>query len=191
MSPPRKRRRRKNYNEPGHAHELTFSCYHGHPFLQTDRCCEWLVDAIDGVRQELAIDVWAFVFMPEHVHLIVWPRQDKYDIAEIRSKIKLPVARRAVAFLKRELPDWLQRITVRKGAEVRHQFWQKGGGYDRNIIEPRTLAQMIEYLHLNPVRRRLVEQGRIWQWSSAAWFEGTGDSPLRLDPLPPEWTVSG
>ena len=190
MDSPRRHRRRQNFNEPGHAHELTFSCYHGYPFLKADRCCEWLIDAIDAARDELDFAVWAYAFMPEHVHLIVWPSQEKYDIAEIRSGIKLPVSRRAVAFLRRESPKWLDRITVRKGRELRHQFWQKGGGYDRNIAEPRTLQRMIDYIHLNPVRRRLVEQARDWTWSSAAWFEGVAESPLRLDQLPPEWIVS-
>ncbi len=101
----------------GHAHELTFSCYHGYPFLKADRCCEWLIDAIDAARDKLDFAVWAYAFMPEHVHLIVWPSQEKYDITEIRSGIKLPVSRRAVAFLRRESPKWLDRITVRKGRE--------------------------------------------------------------------------
>lgn len=185
-----KRRHRRNDNEPGHAHELTFSCYHGFRFLEKDRCRNWLIDAIDRAREELEFDVWAYVFMPEHVHVIVYPWRETYDIAEIRSRIKLPVSRKALAFLRREAPEWLARIRVRKGREVRYQFWRKGGGYDRNVTEPATLETMIEYIHLNPVRRGLVERARDWKWSSAAWFEGTGDSPLRLNAIPPEWTAS-
>src|SRR5690242_14575166 len=129
------RRHRRNYNEPGHAHELTFSCYRGYPFLSKERCCRWLADAIEEARGLLQFDLWSYVFMPEHAHLIVRPRLASYDIALIRRQIKLPVARRAIAFLRREAPDWLARLEVRKGTEVRHQFWQKGGGYDRNITE--------------------------------------------------------
>ena len=74
----------------------------------------------------------------------------------------LPVSRKAVAFLRREAPDWLARVRVSKGQEVRYQFWQKGGGYDRNITEPATLLKMIDYIHLNPVRRGLVERAADW-----------------------------
>jgi hypothetical protein len=39
--------RRPTVNEPGHAHELTFSCFHRFAFLKAERICAWLADAID------------------------------------------------------------------------------------------------------------------------------------------------
>jgi hypothetical protein len=36
---------RKAINTPGHAHELTFSCYQRFPFLKAERTCQWLADA--------------------------------------------------------------------------------------------------------------------------------------------------
>ena len=84
-----KRQHRRNYNEPGHAHELTFSCYQGFKFLQAERTCEWLAEAIEEARVESNFDLWAYVFMPEHVHLIVRPREAEYDIAAIRMRSRL------------------------------------------------------------------------------------------------------
>lgn len=49
------------------------------------------------------------------------------------------------------------------------------------------LQAVIDYIHLNPVRRGMVEQARDWRWSSAAWFEGSGGNGLIPDPIPPEW----
>jgi len=34
-------------DEPGLAHELTFSCYHGFAFLKAERTCQWLAEAVD------------------------------------------------------------------------------------------------------------------------------------------------
>jgi putative transposase len=79
---------------------------------------------------------------------------------------------------------------VRKGNKTCHQFWQKGGGYDRNITEPETLQKTIDYIHFNPVRRGLVERSIDWKWSSAGWFAEVGDSPLIMDRIPPEWMAS-
>ena len=45
--------RPKAYNTPGHAHELTFSCFRRIPFLAKDRACRWLADAIRDVKAEL------------------------------------------------------------------------------------------------------------------------------------------
>jgi len=182
----RKRQHRRNYNEPGHAHELTFSCYHGFKFLQAERTCEWLRDSLNAARTAFKFDLWAFVFMPEHVHIIVHPRNEVYDIAAIRQAIKELVGRKGVEYLRSHAPEWLEKIRVVKGDRVRHHFWQAGGGYDRNAVEPRTLMQMIEYIHLNPVRRGLVTRAIDWKWSSANWYEGNGECPIKIDPIPRE-----
>jgi putative transposase len=47
----------------------------------------------------------------------------------------------------------------------------------------------MDYAHLNPVRRGLVERADQWRWSSAMWYLGTGIPPLIPDPIPPEWIV--
>src|SRR5947209_19043796 len=71
--------------------------------------------------------------------------------------------------------------------ETHYRFWQRGGGYDRNVVEAATLYWLIEYIHANPVRRGLCERPEDWFWSSAADYAGVRTGPLRLDPatLPP------
>jgi putative transposase len=187
----RVRTHRRSYNEPGHAHELTFSCYQGYAFLKSDRTCAWLAEAISQARAVWAFDLWAYVFMPEHAHLIVHPRQIEYDIASIRRAIKEPVGRQAIRYLRQHAPEWLPRLTRRRGRRKERLFWQSGGGYDRNITDAKALLSMIDYIHLNPVRRGLVEQAAQWKWSSAAWIEGVSDSPVPLDPISPEWLMTG
>ncbi len=182
-----RRLHRRSYNVPGHAHELTFTCYHSYQFLKAERTCVWFAEAIEEARVELDFALWAFVFMPEHVHLIVWPRRVQYEIQDIRKAIKSPVGCRAIDYLKVHAPEWLPRITRRRGQRLERLFWQSGGGYDRNTDEPKTLMVMIDYLHNNPVRRGLVDRPADWRWSSAAWYEGTNGCPLIPDRLPPEW----
>ena len=78
-----------------------------------------------------------------------------------------------------------------RGGRSERLFWQPGGGFDRNIVEPRTLMAMIDYVHMNPVRRGLAERPIDWKWSSAGWYAGVDRSGLILDPLPPEWIPQG
>jgi putative transposase len=175
------------YNDPGHAHELTFSCYRRFAFLSKDRTCQWLADAIRAAKSELKYSLWAYVFMPDHVHLIVFPQEQEYNDAEFLKRVKEPVSRSAVQFLKRDAPAWLPRLQAKRGSRVEHHFWQPGRGYDRNITSPRTLQQMIDYIDLNPVRKKLVERAGDWKWSSAGWFEGRPLNDLQPDPIPGEW----
>ena len=180
-------RRPKGYNDPGHAHELTFSCYKKYAFLSRDRTCEWLTEQLDVVRRELNYHLYAYVFMPDHVHLVVMPNKREYDTSMFLKRLKEPVSRKAVQFLKRESPEWLERIRVRQGSKVEHHFWQPGRGYDRNIVNGKTLLSMIEYTHMNPVRKGFVQQAREWKWSSAGWFEGQPLNDLQPDPIPIDW----
>jgi len=182
------RRKRRAYNEPGHAHELTFSCYRKYKLLAAERTCLWLAESIETTRAEWDFDLWAYVFMTDHVHLIICPRRPVYRMATVLRAIKEPVGRRAAWFIARHAPAWLPRITQRRGRLVERHFWQPGGGCDRNLIEPTTLRARIESIHLNPVRRGLVARARDWRWSSAAWLEGLEGSILIPDQIPPEWT---
>ena len=164
--------RRPAVNEPGHAHELTFSCFHRFAFLEAERTCQWLADALNEARVSLDFALWAYVFMPEHVHLMIYPRKKVYDIRTIRHAIKEPVGRKAIKHLRDHAPRWLPRITVRRGNRLERRFWQAGGGYDRNVWEPAAILAMIQYIHNNPVRRGLVARAADWKWSSAGWWAG-------------------
>jgi len=72
-----------------------------------------------------------------------------------------------VAFLEKNTPQWLPKITRRRRGSRERVYWQSGGGYDWNIEEPGTLRTIIDYVHLNPVRRGLVARATDWRWSSA------------------------
>ncbi|HCS50240.1 transposase [Rubinisphaera sp.] len=178
---------RKNIHEPGHAHELTFSCYRNFPFLKAEQCCQWLADSIDLARKKYQFQLWAYVFMPDHVHLIVFPHKEFTDIALIRKAIKQPVGQNAIEYLIQNSPEWIPKITRMRGEKTERLFWQSGGGYDRNVESSKTLFSMIDYIHANPVRKRYVEQAFEWKWSSAAWYLNSVAGPLSIDSIPKDW----
>jgi putative transposase len=178
------RKRCKTYNIPGDAHELTFSCFHRLPLLGRDRTRRWFLEALDQARQRHDFALWAYVIMPEHVHIILWPRQPSYEIRLLRTAVKVPVQRKALAFLRQQAPDFLQRLRDEQpNGDVHYRFWQRGGGYDRNIHDPGTLRTMMEYIHNNPVRRGLVRDPIDWPWSSARFYAGMTDALLRMDAI--------
>lgn len=102
----------KVFNTPGHVHALTFSCYRRLPLLKSERTCRWLAESIEAVRKNHDVAVFAYVFMPEHVHLAIQPRQATYDMAAIRKAIKHPVSRRALAWLTEHGLEFLLTVDV-------------------------------------------------------------------------------
>jgi len=96
-----RQQRRRSRDFPGHAHELTFTCYQRYRFLSVERPCLWLADAIGRARTLHDFALWAFVFMPEHVHLIIAPRREASSVSAILQSIKQPVAQRALRHLRK------------------------------------------------------------------------------------------
>jgi putative transposase len=178
------RKRKVTYNEPGHSHFLTYSCYHRLPLLSRDRTRRWVVEALTAARRQFDFDLWAYVIMPEHVHLLIHPRSAGYQMSHIQAALKRPVSVQAKDYLLAGgHTDWLRRLTVSvKGRDV-FRFWQVGGGYDENLWNERPIRAVIDYIHANPVRRGLVQSPTDWHWSSARAYAGLDDGPFAVDPL--------
>src|SRR5262249_54426826 len=157
---------------PGEARCLTFCCYHRYRFFEKDRTRQWFLESLEEARTRWGFALWAYVLMPEHVHLLLLPRPENPNLTGVLRDLKEPVGRKAVAYLKEHAPAWLEKITVGEGERVRHRFWQPGSGFDRNIRDWEVILAEIEYLHANPVRRGLVAQPEDWEWSSARWYAG-------------------
>lgn len=163
---------------------FTFSCAHRWPLLNSDRAKGWLIDSLRKVRTSHNVGLWAYVIMPEHAHLLLKPRDAGIPMSRVSAAIKYPVSRKAHEYLSSMgRTDWIRRFTVRKSDKDVFQFWQPGTGYDENVWSARTLREVIDYIHANPVRRGLTERPTDWIWSSARIHAGFGCGPMEVDPV--------
>jgi len=97
------------------------------------------------------------------------------------------VALKAVNFVRREAPQFASQMEDRQpNGQTALRFWQRGGGYDRNLYTSKEVWEKIEYIHNNPVSRGLVGSPDEYRWSSAADYEGVrpGAIPINLELLP-------
>ena len=92
------------------------------------------------------VEVWAWVLMPNHVHLILTPSDEDG-------------LRRALAPTHRRYAGHIHAREKRTG-----HFWQ--GRYGCVAMDEAHLAAAICYVSLNPVRARLVAGAEDWRWSS-------------------------
>ena len=98
--------------------------------------------------------IYAFVVMPNHVHVVWQPRQSLPAVTE---------------WLKGRTGRVANRRLGRSGA-----FWQDES-YDRVIRDSVQLYKTIDYVHDNPVRAGLVRSAEEWRWSSAAAMGKVGN----------------
>tara|TARA_R110001592_G_scaffold8968_1_gene48252 strand:- start:682 stop:1242 length:561 start_codon:yes stop_codon:yes gene_type:complete len=167
-------------NTPGEAHYLTFSCFQKRRFLIRDRTRQYVVGALDRARAKHKFDLWAYVIMPTHIHVLLFPREDVYDMGKIETTIKLSVTRRAMNYLRRYNPEGLRYLATGQ-RDTPYRFWQQGEGYDENLSTLEAAHAIAEYIHNNPVRAGLVANQEDWKWSSAREWLIEGSGPLSLD----------
>jgi putative transposase len=173
--------KRTSFNLSNHAHYLTFSCYRKQQLLTDGVLCRKLLSCWDEARRMANFAIWAYVIMPEHVHLLIWQRQETYEMSKILRALKAPFTRWVVGYWSSSRDRRLNRITLRRGSRVVHRFWQEGGGYDRNLYKWESIDGAIQYIENNPVRRRLVISPELWPWSSARCRLGNDDALLAVD----------
>jgi putative transposase len=114
--------------------------------------------------RDAGVAVWAYCLMPNHVHLILVPK----DSDGLRAALGEAHRRYTRHINSRE--DW------------RGYLWQ-GRFASFPMDEPYLLA-CARYVELNPVRARLAARARDWRWSSArAHLAGRDDGLVTTKPL--------
>jgi len=121
-------------------------------------------------RERLGFKLFAWVMMPEHVHLLVAPGEGQ-TVSSLLMALKRPVSTRLLAAWDAAGDGRLSMAMMKDGSR---RFWQAGGGYDRNVVDGPELMEKIRYIHENPVRRGLVTRAEEWDWSSARAWSGVG-----------------
>jgi putative transposase len=174
----------RHVHEPGHLHELTFSCYRCLPLLMDDTWRERLARSLDEANREAGIELVGFVFMPEHLHLLVHLTDSSQLIGRYLARIKQPFSKQIKDILVQNRSSLLPCLTVReRPGKTCFRFWQEGSGFDRNLFSPEAIEASLAYIHENPVKRGLCLQAVDWRWSSARFYLGDPPSQHHL-PLP-------
>ena len=166
-------RSNKRIELAGDSRFLTFSCYHRLPLLRSDWAKNAVVEYLAHTKSRLDFRLYAFVAMPDHLHLLLRPNAEVANVRRIMSALKSRTATAVLERLKRESPSLAERARDAKG---QYHLWQPGGGYDRNIHSHDEFLEKVKYIDENPVRRGLAERAEDYVWSSA------GSAALVRDP---------
>ena len=155
-----------------------------------------LAESINRAVDRYDYRLTAFVFMPDHVHLLVYPLPNASEISSLLWAIKRPFSYRVKKLLESNRDPLLEELTIRtRPGGTSFRFWQEGPGYDRNLVSPESVQSAIEYIHRNPVRRGFCQRTVEWPWSSARYYElGERSEPStfpKIEPIPAEWLTDG
>jgi len=169
----------KRYYGQGHLHFITCSCYRRLPLLGRARARNELVRILGEVRRKYQLRILGYVVMPEHVHLLV-------------SEPALGTASTVMQVFKQRVSRQLRGRAHRRGARqlllwskaqdsgLLRGFWQRRF-HDFNVFTEKKKNEKLQYMHWNPVKRKLVKQAHHWPWSSYNFYWKKGIVLLEMD----------
>lgn len=151
------------------------------PVFQTDAIKEIVCKAFDEARKSADILIFAYVIMPDHVHLVTDGRRKPSEVLRFLNGIS---ARRVIDYLKeKNFQSSLEKLRQEvKRREYKYSLWEHHA--DAFLITGEsTFMQKVNYLNLNPVRAELVENAEDYWYSSARIWkrQPLDDEPLRMD----------
>ena len=152
------------FQHSGQSHFVTFCCYHRRPLFTADTNRRIFESALERVRRSFRLQVYRYVVMPEHVHLLLGEPQH-HTLADALKSLKQGVSRRLIG-------------------DADH-FWQKRY-YDFNIRNHPQFVEKLSYIHRNPVKRGLCERSEDWEWSSFRHYETGCEGRVEIES---EWTA--
>jgi putative transposase len=152
------------FHHSGQSHFVTFCCHHRRRVFTTDASRRIFELALERVRRSFRLQVYGYVVMPEHVHLLLSEPQEN-TLSDALKSLKQGVSRRLIG--------------------AADHFWQKRY-YDFNIRNYPQFVEKLRYIHRNPMRAGLCERPEDWECGSfrhyATGFEG------RVE-IESEWTA--
>jgi len=131
-----------------------------------------LVDSLEYCRKHKDLEIFEYVIMPSHVHLIA--RRKQGLLSDVLRDMKSFTAKRimeAIVSNRRESRrEWMMAMfrehAARSAQNTALMFWQKTN-HPELIFSPAFFQQKATYIHNNPVAMGLVTEAEHYALSSA------------------------
>jgi putative transposase len=150
-----------------HLHFITCSCYRRRALLGTAGKRDAFLRILDEVRMRYEFLLVGYVVMPEHIHLLI--SEPKIGTPSTVMQVLKQRVARALRKKKRSNPNQMH---LWQGAPDNgtRSFWQRRF-YDFNVWSKRKRIEKLNYMHMNPVKRGLVTDPKLWPWSSYRFYQ--------------------
>lgn len=141
-----------------HLHFITCSCYRRLPLFESVRARNLFVKILAEVRDRHRFALAGYVVMPNHIHLLIGePIQG--TPSTVMQVLKQRVSRRLRRKPRQKTPSQQLPLPFRGAHEFLPQVWQPRF-YDFNVWSQTKFIEKLQYMHMNPVKRKLVAQPR-------------------------------
>ena len=153
---------RRRFDDQRYVHFVTFGVTRRRRLLDLDQPKRLVLGVLNHQLSAMDARCSGFVLMPDHVHALLWLPQPQ-ELARFLHGWKRMSSFRIRQWYAQKAANYFA------GCGAGERFWQPKS-YVFHIYSERKLLEKLDYMHLNPVRAKLVERAEDWRWSSARWY---------------------
>ena len=151
------------------------------PVFRTDAIKTIDCQALNEARKSGCFSLYAYVIMPDHLHVITDSARKSPDTLRFINGI---VGHRVIQYLKEQgYQSSLKKLQQEvKARHYQYSLWDHHPNV-RLLMTESMLMERVHYTHQNPVRAGLVNQAEEYRWSSVRCWSGKvlPDEPLLMD----------
>ncbi|MCA9234379.1 MAG: transposase [Planctomycetales bacterium] len=128
------------------------------------------VDLMAAANERLPLRVLAYALLPNHFHLVLWPRRDG------------------------DLSRWMQWLLTSHVRRYHRHYGGSGHVWQGRfkafpIQQDEHLRTVLRYVERNPLRAGLVDRAEAWPWSSLAWRNREWNRGGRRPAMLAKWPI--
>lgn len=138
-----------------------------------------ILDSLAYCQKEKGLDIYAWVLMINHLHMVVGVNDDRYSISDIMRDFKKFTSKKIITSIEENPQEsrktWmLDRFCFigNNDKKIKNfKFWRDGNNIEQ-IYSYEFFKQKVNYIHMNPVRQEIVEHPEDYLYSSARDYAG-------------------
>jgi len=146
-----------------------------------------IVSSLECCRQEKGLKIHAYVIMLNHIHLIVsMVEQLPQSLSDVFRDFKRFTSQEMTNLLREDNKfralKVFEKAALEEGRKNNFRVWQEGF-HPKGIYDEKFGQQKLKYIHTNPVKKGYVLKPEHWNYSSAGFYCGYRNIPLKVDDI--------
>ena len=160
---------RNSFMELGSLYFFTATINGWNYLLENDAYKNIIIDSLTFLHNKGKISVYAFVIMPNHIH-IIWQLLEMNGKENPRASFLKFTAHAFKQLLQNDNPKGLEKYSV-IAENKKYEFWQRDS-FAFNLTNKDTAFQKLAYIHANPLAKHwsLSKTQESYKYSSAKYY---------------------
>ena len=141
-----------------------------------------IIDSLNYYRYQYSCKLIGYVIMPDHIHLLIWPREEKAVTDFMRDFKRFTSGRIARQAKVENKKEWMEKFELAgfETERAEYKVWQDSF-WEQSIYTEKFLTQKLDYIHLNPVRAGIVENTEAYPYSSYRNYYSNDNQLIEID----------